>query len=657
MDFFEQQEHARLLSRHLVGLYLLAVVAVVLSVHAAAAAILGLTQDKGAESFQTLLLDPHLFAWTVGTAGLILLAGTLVKVLALRGGGPEVAASLGGREVAPDTRDLRERRLLNVVEEMALAAGVRVPRVFVLDGEEGLNAFAAGFAPDDAAVAVTAGLLNALNREEMQAVVGHEFSHLLNGDMRLNLRLIAGLGGLLGLAVAGRLVMEIAGRSLRFSAPRRSSKRDNGAALALAFLLTGLALWIIGSVGVLFARMIQSAVSRQREYLADASAVQFTRNPEGLAQALKLIGASARGGTLHHGRAAEVSHMLFASGGRRLFATHPDLLARIRRITPSFDGDFQPARLALHRRADPRQRAADDDGADLPEELPWLLAGTARHLVRPETAAAATPPPLPAHAAPPSPLRWMGAEERTALRDADSAEGCLYAAILSPDPAVREAQQRILQDRPAPGGTFPAVTEAWEQRLHTWTPRQRRMACELAVERLRAEAPAGRDAIMRRIDALSRADGALDSFEFALARLIRRRFQPPDPAVRKAPLAPAALAGEIAIVFRALALIGDRSPEEARQAWDAAVARLGRLEGLLWDPAQPPPPIEALEAALERLVRLPPLHKRGLLNACEALVRQDGQLTEPEENCLLAIADAIDAPGWRLPAAEPGVPT
>lgn len=660
MDFFEQQEHARLLSRRLVGLYLLAVLAVVLSVHAAAAAILVLGGERGAPAFPERLLDPRIFACTAGCAVLLVLAGTLVKIATLRGGGAKVAASLGGREVAPGTRDFRERRLLNVVEEMALAAGVRIPRVFVLDGEEGLNAFAAGHTADDAAVAVTAGLLQTLNREELQAVIGHEFSHLLNGDMRLNLRLIAGLGGILALAVTGRLVMELAGRSLRYSAPRRSSRKNQGGGgFALALLLGGLALWIIGSIGVFFARMIQSAVSRQREYLADASAVQFTRNPESLAQALTLIGASSQGGALHHGRAAEVSHMLFASGGRRLFATHPDLVERIRRIAPSFDGDFQPARLVLRRRTDERRNAdAEDDAPDLPEELPWLLAGAAHRLVRseeqpPAAAPSPTPPPLPS----PAPLAWMGSEERAALRDASSAAGCLYAAVLSQDPAVRATQQKMLPSDPSDAGASTAATTYWERRLRNWTPRQRRMASELAVERLRAEPPAVRDAIGRHIDTLSRADGTLDSFEFALARLIHRRFQPPLPAARKAPLPPTALAEEIALVFRALALFGERPPEEARSAWDAAVARFGQLPFPPWDSAQPAPTLDALEAALERLGRLPPLHKRELLGACEALVRQDGRLTDAEADFLHAIADAIDAPGWRIPSAASGAPT
>ena len=242
---------------------------------------------------------------------------------------------LGGRPVDPQTKDLAQRRLLNVVEEMAIASGVPVPPVFVLENEPGINAFAAGFHPNDAVVAVSQGALNYLTREEIQGVIAHEFSHILNGDMRLNLRLIGIVYGILVLAVIGYYVM----RSTSFSS--RDDEKKGGAA---AILFIGLAMYILGYIGVFFGNLIKSAISRQREYLADASAVQFTRYPQGIAGALKKIGGLTEGSRIRDQHAEEVSHMFFGdalSGSFfQLFATHPPLADRIRRLDPEFNGQF-----------------------------------------------------------------------------------------------------------------------------------------------------------------------------------------------------------------------------------------------------------------------------------------------------------------------------
>lgn len=669
MDFFTQQEKARAASGRLVWMYGVAVVGIAISIHAAVAGIACILQQQRAETevaegFLALFLKPELAAWTLGLTALVIVIGTLVKVGSLRGGGSKVAESLGGREVAPDTQDFAERRLLNVVEEMALAASVRVPRVYILDKEAGMNAFAAGYSPEDAAIAVTAGLLRTLNREELQAVVGHEFSHLLNGDMRLNIRLIGVLGGILGLAVVGRVVMEVAGRTMRFSSGRRSSKKNDGAAVALAFLLLGLALWLIGSIGVLFGRMIQSAVSRHREFLADASSVQFTRNPASLAGALKLIGATSEHGTLRNSHSAEVAHMLFASGRTSLFATHPSLLQRIQRLDPAFDGDYESVRALLARRTEEGVAVSrgDGDGDDLHDGV-FAGAAAMQSLPRPlhDGELAATAPLRDRAQGAAGMLAWLGEEERDALRDAASAECCLYASILATDSSVRARQLAAVRAR-APespsvdeqgvdASAFADATEGWHARHAAWTGRQRRMACELAAETLRAASPALRAAIVERLDVLSRADGQLDSFEFALGRMVRRRLQP-DPAnvsARSKLVPPTALASEASLVLSQLADYGSQSPEAAREAWNAGAARLS-LFGPLAQVAVGELDLTTFEAALERLSHLPPLAKREFMSACEALVRNDGEMIETEENFLVAIADAIDAVGWNLAA-------
>jgi Zn-dependent protease with chaperone function len=273
IDFFQQQKAARRSTALLVFYFLLAVVALIAGVYVLTAAIFLYLPDRPADAVS--LWNPLLLGAVAFGVGLVVGLGSLFKIAELAGGGKTVALTLGGRLIPGDTNDLRERRLLNVVEEMAIASGVPVPPVYILPNEASINAFAAGHAPGDAVVAVSQGSLDYLSRDELQGVIGHEFSHILNGDMRLNIRLMGLIYGILALSVVGRVLFEIAGRSRSSS----SSKDDNGRA---GIFMLGLGLWLLGLAGAFFGRLIQAAVSRQRENLADASSVQFTRNPDGL---------------------------------------------------------------------------------------------------------------------------------------------------------------------------------------------------------------------------------------------------------------------------------------------------------------------------------------------------------------------------------------
>ncbi len=337
-DFFQRQADARRTTKWLVILFFLAVVGIVGTVVVATTAAL-----HGTRSIQQLRIHPEVSLDTVGIplgAGAFSLAligtGSLVKLVQLRGGGTTVAESLGGRRLNHNTTDPLERRVVNIVEEMALASGVPVPPVYFLSEEQGINAFAAGYSPSDAVVAVTRGTAEQLTRDELQGVIAHEFSHILNGDMRLNIRLIGVLHGILLLGLLGRMLFNIASRG---GGSRRSGK-DGG----LYLLFIGLALLIVGYLGTFFGNLIKAAVSRQREYLADASAVQFTRNPEGIAGALKRIGAAVFGSRLSHPKAAELSHMYFGQGVWEGFtgmmATHPSLEKRILALEPNWNGVF-----------------------------------------------------------------------------------------------------------------------------------------------------------------------------------------------------------------------------------------------------------------------------------------------------------------------------
>ena len=351
MDFFEAQERARKRTHRLVLLFVLAVLGTVLAGYASAILLLRGMPDRAERHGRSVTYsydpaapsgywDPKIFSGVAfGTIAVIGLA-SLFKWSQMRAGGSAVAEMVGGRPVNLKTTDLRERKLLNVVEEMSIASGIPMPAVYVLDEEPGLNAFAAGLTTSDAAVTVTRGTLEKLTRDELQGVIGHEFSHILNGDMRLNVRITAIVFGILVIGLLGRGVLQSLGRG-RVSG---GGKRGGGIAAILAI---GLALMIIGYVGYFFGRLIQAAVSRQREFLADASAVQFTRNPGGITGALKKIGGYALGGSLTNNHAAEIGHFFFAQafesnfGG--LWATHPPLGERIKAIDPQWDGKvFDP---------------------------------------------------------------------------------------------------------------------------------------------------------------------------------------------------------------------------------------------------------------------------------------------------------------------------
>ncbi|MDR1789438.1 MAG: M48 family metallopeptidase [Opitutaceae bacterium] len=314
MDFFAAQDRARSNTTRLLVLYALALLAITACIYAVAALLF--LNDHAADLPD--YWDPHLFLITsAATLGLIAL-GSLFKSLQLRSGGDVVAQNLGGHLVPQNTTDPQQRRLLNIIEEMALAANIPAPKVYLLD-EPGINAFAAGNSPADAAVGITQGALDTLDRDELQGVIAHEYSHILNGDMRRNIRLIGILFGIFLIALIGRLLLSVR--------PRARSRKDNSGA---AILLLGLALLLIGCVGQFFGHLIQAAISRQREYLADASAVQFTRNPSGIAGALKKI--RDHGSKISSPHATETSHLFFADAIGSLFATHPPLNKRIAAI-------------------------------------------------------------------------------------------------------------------------------------------------------------------------------------------------------------------------------------------------------------------------------------------------------------------------------------
>ncbi|HMP90158.1 MAG TPA: M48 family metallopeptidase [Kiritimatiellia bacterium] len=343
MDFFARQEHARKRTGWLVFMFVVALIGIIASAYIACVTVIQFAFTEEATTYGAVVespspWQPELLLTVATVICLIVLGGTTFKLAELKKGGSKVAEMLGGKKLDPASNQMDERRLLNVVEEMAIASGVPVPPVYVMHGEQGINAFAAGYSINDAVIGVTEGAMRGLTRDELQGVIAHEFSHILNGDMRLNIRLIGVLHGLLILALVGRIMLRFAGSG------RSGGGKKGGGAIVVVVL--GLALMIIGYFGFFFGGLIKRAVSRQREYLADSSAVQFTRNPTGLASALKKVGGLAYGGSVGNNHAEELSHMFFADGVKRLFgagslfATHPPLAQRVKLLDPTFDGKF-----------------------------------------------------------------------------------------------------------------------------------------------------------------------------------------------------------------------------------------------------------------------------------------------------------------------------
>ncbi|EKD28102.1 MAG: hypothetical protein ACD_79C00429G0003 [uncultured bacterium] len=338
MDFFQYQDNAHKKTSLLVFYFCLAVISIILMVYISfQSAFVAITMEGDfGVNLSKNIWNQQVFIWVLtGTISLIV-GGSVYKIKEIGHSGETIAVLLGGRKINRYSGNLNEKKLINVVEEMAIASGCPVPSVFILDSEMGINAFAAGFTLNDAVVAVTKGALNNLNRDELQGVIAHEFSHIFNGDMRLNGKLIGILHGILLIGVIGMTIL----RTLSRSRPRKSSGK--GDAGIVVFMFLGVALWIIGYVGVFFGKIIKSSISREREFLADASSAQFTRNPLGLASALKKIAAFSQGSQIQNLKAEEASHMFFGNALKKSFfnllSTHPPVLDRIKRLDPYFDG-------------------------------------------------------------------------------------------------------------------------------------------------------------------------------------------------------------------------------------------------------------------------------------------------------------------------------
>ena len=647
MDFFEHQEQARQSSRRLVILFVLAVAGIVASVYLAIMAFV-VTKMNGQ------FWEPRAFAAVAASVLAVVAAGSLYKIAQLNGGGSVVAKRLGGRRVDPGSADLLERRVLNVVQEMAIASGTSVPDVYVLDDEPGINAFAAGFGGGDAVIGVTRGAMEKLTRDELQGVMGHEFSHLLNGDMRLNLRLMGVIHGILLIGIIGRILMHSGGRGGR--------KKDGGAQIALF----GLALFAIGYIGTFFGNLIKAAVSRQREFLADASAVQFTRNPDGISHALAKIGGLTQGSRMSTALATEASHMFFGDGMAHAvssaLATHPPLDERIKRIDPSFQGKFAPVAsdfIALPEGAEatvgvmalagapgvPRGRASEREPArgkaGGAPSVPRAAGGSAldrignpgpEHIERARTLWESAPPPL-----------------REATRHLDEAVALAYTLLLGPPGEERDRQLAVVRVEDAAAAPRMAELIPHADRLD---PEARLPLLEVASATLGTLPPERHYAFAGVVRDLVEGDRVVELSEWMLSRLLlrhlRERIEPSRP--RQASYrSMAPFTTEATVLLSALAYAGADEQTAAEHAFAAAIDEAG-LAGVSPCGRDGCPP-RALESALETFALLVPAEKRRLVSACAAAVAADGRVTQGEAELFRVVADWLGAP---VPPLLPG---
>ena len=665
MDFFEHQDRARSNSVRLLFLFALALAAIFTALYVLASVV----HVWGEEQFPTGprgpgWFDPARLALTAAFTGLLVGGGSALRISQLRSGGRSVAESLDGRLLLRGQGGLAEQRLLNVVEELAIAAGCPVPQVYVLEGEPAINAFAAGLTPGDAVIGVTRGALEHLDRDQLRGVIGHEFSHILNGDMRLNVRLIGLLYGILCLSLFGRSLLQ----TRRGGFVVRSRRQGDGPVMVLA-----LGLLLIGSIGVFFGRVIQAAVSRQRELLADASAAQFTRDPEALAGALEAI--AGQGSALTHPRTGEVAHMLLGAGRPAgffsgWFATHPPIAERVARLRSR---PFEPrAREALETLGAALSSPPALAVAARPRSQPPAARPTPSRAQGPERAAAAVPAALGFAAGsprrstlPPAPARPAAELLADAAGALDPEALALSRELLAALPeGLRRASAEPLDARAVALGLvlgrggggraeelLAGVEPGLRRQLARLRPLLEGLPAELALPLFELCLPALKSCsiaqyleLKRLLFAASDLDGRRSPFELALRALLVARL---DPHFGRAPLelpgrrSMAELAEPATRLLGLFAQLSSEAGTDRPEALARALADLGLPEAQL-------APRRELLAGFERdltlLQGLAPLEKRRLLAALWSEVQRDGRVEPEEAECLRAASERLGVP-------------
>jgi len=637
MNFFESQDRVRKNTVQLVLLFTLAVLTLIIMVNLLVMVVFGYIDSEQIQGSETLLrqMDWQTFATVSAGVGAVVLVGSLYKIMALSAGGKTVAESLGGQLIPQNTDDLKQRKLLNVVEEMAIASGTPAPPVYLLADEAGINAFAAGFSPRDAVIGVTQGTIDHLSRDQLQGVIAHEFSHIFNGDMRLNIRLIGVLNGILIIGFIGYYLLY----STSYSRHGRSSGKGAGGMLALA-----IGLMVIGFAGTFFGGLIKAAVSRQREYMADATAVQFTRNPDGIAGALKRIGGLEFGSKVENPGAPEVSHAFFAQGVsgfmQSLAATHPPLAKRILRIDPQWDGNFDSADTPGDEAEHDKKETMTSE--QLASKVATLAVGTAMADVANAIDQIGNPKPETINHA-----RALIAELSMVIketaREPYGARAVIYSLVLDPGQAVRGRQLAHLQAYADPD-VF-VLTHKLLPEMDGLDIKYRLPIIDIAIPALKQLSLPQYQAFRDNLITLIEMDSRLDLLEWSLQKILFNHldgqfFKLARTTIRYSDVGP--LNKEIALILSVLAYAGQQNQNDIEKAFSAAAKTL-QISGLQLV-AKNKISLSNLDRSLQKLEKLKPLAKPQLLKACAASIVHDQKISSVEVELLRAFSGALDCP-------------
>ncbi len=642
MNFFEQQDRAHRNTNRLIALLCLAVIsliAITTLLFATAFYYMGLNTQTYLKSTGLWNGIMHSLSWellaviSVAVCAVIFL-GSLYKLFQLSGGGRVVAEALGGRPLIAQDADTDEKKILNVVEEMSIASGTPVPPVYIIE-DDAINAFAAGHTPQDAVIGITRGCIRVLNRDELQGVIAHEFSHIFHGDMRLNLRLVALLNGILLIGLVGEFLL----RSSHHRAAFRSSKNKSPAAL----LGLGVGLMVIGYAGTFFGKLIKAAVSRQREFLADASAVKFTRNPNGIGGALKKIAGYSGGSQMGATTAPEFSHMFFSEGSSsffKAFATHPALAERIKRIDPRWDGKFK----STDPHEPPENSYIKEEGHSAGDEdhspVEFTSPKTAMEFVATVDQVLQTiGQPNESHLAyAHQTLNAINSDLHNAAHNSWEAQALVLGLLLDKQVDKQFSQWQQLDkvfSTPQLHSLKPLITHASLLEPHLRLP-----LLELSLPALKNLSSQQYEAFRSAMSSLIHSDEHIDLMEWAFFRIITHNLEPKHNAHRLVDIV--SLKNEACILLSVIANAGAQSIDQAQASFNSSKAIVGFYDLSLMRESDYT--MMDLDLAVTRLNCVKPLQKPKLLKAVSHCVLADQQVTVVEAELFRAIADALDCP-------------
>jgi Zn-dependent protease with chaperone function len=654
MRFHTHQMEARKLSRRLVVLYVLAFVATVAVISFGIAFVLIILKlafdphSAGPVSWQRLssmLFDQRfVIAFAALAVPLLIALPAWSRARELKRGSSRLLAWLGAKPLPRGSTDPDHQRLRNVVEEMSIASGIPTPSIHVFEHEDGINAMAIGFDPSHAALAVTRGCLLLLDRDELQAVVAHEFSHILNGDMRLNTRMLAPLYGLIWLSAVARY--------LSFGKPGAMQRSNQGGKKEFTgiphFWSLTIPVWLLGAAGAFCSRAIKASTFRQRERLADASAVQFTRQTQGIAGALKKMAALGLGARFTRAYPEDASHMLFGDGlgAGRWLSTHPPVLERIRAVSPGFHPrELESTRRLLDQRlqqqaAAERVRSAQAQSlAEMAQSVAWALPAAAATFAVTRLADRVGEPGM-------SEVEYARQLRQSvpdglaaAAAESDSARALVLALLVSLAPGEPEALFELIEseDSAALAGHVRALLPQVRD-LH---PALRLPLIQIAAPALRDLPDHQRVTLSGLIDRVIHAHGHVGIFEYALGRMLQASLS--DRAgssfgTLKLVQAQDALGQLLAVLAHA----GHSEESEARRAWTQGMHRALPGHSTRFPTLQNWSLV--LDTALPRLDRLDPLSKELLLESMLVTIRHDGVITIEEGDLLRAVCSVLHCP-------------